>query len=371
MEGIPVMKRLFALLLVLLFMPALCAAEAKESAWQTAADTPVDSELWAAVTAYDDAFDPDITYEPVMLLASDGNIEAWLVRISEEKGKKGLQPTGYLVMYVQREPVTKVLDAVKAGKRLKEAAPACELKFLLDSSLVLDGDHRLTPDILEAFGMDGTYETISAVFVDTPDRDFLDLGWVNRIRVKGDKPKYSLTYKRRFQVGDGGVEQALADAREQGFTLYDAQFPAEIDWGYARMTLSFSADADVKQEEMPDLDRLSLEDARRMLLENMPFEETAPVSGGEAAELMAGARMAGPIHFLRYTGSLNGQEAVIEVWPVPDGEEIRYITEWSAGFDTVEEAAEYREGAMAALEDLGILLHTDSLKTQLILNAMQ
>ena len=365
------MKRFYTLLLVLLFVPMLCVAETKESAWRFAVDTPVDMELWNAVTAYDDEFYPDVTYEPVMLLASDDNIEAWLVMISEEKGKKGMQPTGYLVMYVQREPVAKVLDVVKAGKRLKETPPTCELKLLLDSGRVLAAEHLLAPDILEAFGMDGTYETISAVFVDTPDRDFLGLGWVNRIRIRDDKPKYSLAYKRRFRVEDGDIEQALAEAREQGFTLYDAQFPAEIDWGYAQMNLSFSADADVKQEEIPDLEQLSLEDARRMLLENMPFEEMDPVSGGEAAELMAGAQMAGPVRFLRYTGSLNGQEAVIEIWPVPDGEGIRYITEWSSGFGTVEEAAEYREGAMAALEDLGILLHEDSLKTQMILDAMQ
>ena len=64
------------------------------------------------------------------------------------------------------------------------------------------------------------------VVMSMPARDFLNAGWINRIRVKEEKNKYTITYKKRYPVQDDDMEAALAAARDDGFSLYDEQFLA-------------------------------------------------------------------------------------------------------------------------------------------------
>ena len=111
--------------------------------------------------------------------------------------------------------------------------------------------------MLKAFQIEDEPERIDVIYLDTPARDCLKAGWVSRIRVKEGKPRYTITYKMRYPVQDGDVDSALATARADGLTLQKGQYPAEIDWGYSKMTLSFAANADVKTEKTPDLSLLS------------------------------------------------------------------------------------------------------------------
>ena len=120
---------------------------------------------------------------------------------------------------------------------------ACEIKLLLDSEQVLGEDHQLTRSMLKAFQMDEP-RSIEVIYLDTPERDYLKAGWVSRIRVKEGKPKYTITYKMRYPVRDSDVDAALAVARADGLTLRESPYPAEIDWGYSKMTLSFAANAE-------------------------------------------------------------------------------------------------------------------------------
>ena len=57
----------------------------------------------------------------------------------------------------------------------------------------------------------------------------------------------------------------------------------------------------------------------------------------------------------------------IEIWPIPGAEGTRYIVEFSTECQSLEEAAEIRGRIIERLDDMGILLHSDALKTRMIL----
>ena len=155
---------------------------------------------------------------------------------------------------------------------LKRKNLACEIKLLLDSSQVLGEDHLLKKSMRKAFQMEEEPRRIEVIYLDTPARDYLKAGWISRIRVKEGKPRYTITYKMRYPVQDCDVDSALAVARADGLSLKKSPYPAEIDWGYSKMTLSFSANAEVKTEKTPDLKELNHVQAVRMAVQNLPEE---------------------------------------------------------------------------------------------------
>lgn len=361
---------LLLLLLVTLFSFALAE---KKPAWDYDPDTKMDSAVWEKLFSSDEAFRDGIVYEPKLLLAANEEFEAWLVTYgAEPEEAQGLPSTdGYLVMYVQLAPAPKIIGTLPVGAAPEKTEPACELKFLLDSSRTLDGEHLLKEEIIQAFQIGEAPQAIDALYLDTPALDYLNAGWVNRIRVKDGKPKYTLTYKVRYPVQGEDIESALAAARADGFSLYDPQFPAEIDWGYSKMTLSFSADESVKTKEVPDIGLLGRDDAVRMLAEKMPSEMENWGAAGWGRKNTEALRVAGPIRALRYAGTLEDQSMRIEIWPIPGADGTQYIVEYSMEYETLEETAEFRDGIMERLEEMGILLHEDALKTQMVLGGLE
>lgn len=251
-----------------------------------------------------------------------------------------------------------------------DAGFGCELKFLLDTDTVLDEEHLLRQNLREAFQTGDEYKTIGAMYLDTEDRDFLNAGWINRIRLKDGKSKYTICYKKRYSVEGNDYEAALAAARADGFSPDDGRFSTEIDWGYSRMTLSFSTEVELKMKEKQNIDLLGYASAIRMIADNMPPEEKDLGDEGRGLQLLGRIQIAGPIHYRRYTGELDGYKVHIEIFPVPNGGGIEYIVELSAKCDDMEEAAEIRESFMDSLEKTGILTHKDGLKTQMILRGL-
>ena len=249
---------------------------------------------------------------------------------------------------------------------------ACEIKLLLDSSMVLGEDHLLTKSMLKAFQIEDEPERIDVIYLDTPARDCLKAGWVSRIRVKEGKPRYTITYKMRYPVQDDDVDSALATARADGLTLQKGQYPAEIDWGYSKMTLSFAANADVKTEKTPDLSLLSPAEAVQMAVQNLPFEVKDQNTDSSVNEMVKDIQVVGPVRFLRYEGALGKQSVRIEVWPVPsETDGICYTAELSRAFKSLMEAAKIRIRLIEKLEKMGILIHGDNLKTRMILKPVK
>ena len=280
----------------------------------------------------------------------------------------------------------------------EEKVSSYEIKLLLDSDKTLGEDHRLKEEIRLAFRMREMADAYRVAYLETPDKEFLNAGWINRVRARTGCEKIRLTYKKRFPIQNGDIDAALAAAAAEGLAKDDAQFPTEIDWGFEKMTLSFSHNVDLSEEtvanELPEKHA-----AMEMIAANMPDIENAgttfsadwsdgstgsetepkdpaagPVEDREKQEwgikTLLKAQMMGPVCFLRYTGKMkNGVLAHIEIWPVADGAETQYIVEISAKFKRFADAERMRRKAISRLDKMGILLHTDALKTQMILNS--
>lgn len=244
----------------------------------------------------------------------------------------------------------------------------CEIKLLLDNECVLDENRLLKESIREAFQTGDEYQGIYVEYLDTAERDFLNSGWVNRIRLKEGKSKYTLTYKRRFSVTDNNLEPAVIEAGKEGFSISDARFPAEVDWGYSKMTLSFSNESEVKSETPLDINLLNHGDAIQMIAEHMPQEEINCKSDRWGTNLINDAQIAGPIRFMRYSGTFEGYDIRIEIWPIESEGKIEYITEFSAHVEDMDEAVVMHDSFIKSLDEMGIILHKDALKTQMILN---
>lgn len=371
-------KRFIRSFLVFLFCFTIsfsCAAAEEKGIWSYQPATDADETVWSYLLAnHDDALRAGSFYNPVMMLASGDETEAWLVAtgMSSEDLEENdtLRAEGYLVVYIQLQPSPKIIRIEKVAKPLEETRPTCEIKLLLDSSKALDDENRLTDSIRSQFQIDEAYESFDVLYLDTENRDYLNNGWINRIRVKEGKLKYKVNYKIRYDVPDDNIEKVLSNARSDGFSLYDSYFPAEIDWGYSKMTLNFSADVDIETEEAPDLLNLDSNEAKKMITENMPSEErnwTADNWGIKSADKL---QVAGPIRFMRYSGYIDEQPIKIEIWPVEDGGETRYIVEFSADCEDIETAATLREGVIKELDEMGILIRSDATKTQMILDRL-
>ena len=79
-------------------------------------------------------------------------------------------------------------------------------------------------------------------------------------------------------------------------------------------------------------------------------------------------QVVGPLRFLRYEGALGKQSIRIEIWPIASEQgEIRYTAELSKACKDLMEAAELRIKLIEKLDKMGILIHSDNLKTQMIL----
>ena len=246
-----------------------------------------------------------------------------------------------------------------------------EMHFLLDSDLALDENHELKPELRREYEISSKVKTYSLAYFETPDRSFINEGWVNRLRRKeGGKNSFELTYKKRYPVSDGNISAAMRLAESDGFDLSDEMWETEIEWGYSGMTLSVSTESNFTHGGHMSLEDLKRADANAIAVRHMPSEELNWKEESWGSTKMEAARMAGPIIFNRYKGTAFGQEVRIEVWILPgdETEANRYITELSFKTDKYEDAAAGREELTARLTEAGLLIPDDSMKTQEILN---
>lgn len=229
-----------------------------------------------------------------------------------------------------------------------------EVKFLLDSALVLDDENKLTDQVRGLFHMEDDYRPIDVMYLDTAEREFWREGWTNRLRQKAGKEKIERTYKKRYPVSEGNIDVALAQAAKEGFGEYDAQ----IDWGYTDMTLSVSVEDSDVHPEYPQLSQLTTDEAARFLETAMPPEEHG------LSDLLSQIQRIGPIRFWRIKGSWQDiEEVTVEIWPT------LHTTELSFKAADYASASDARDRLMAFLDEEGFLLHEDALKTTALLSA--
>ena len=252
----------------------------------------------------------------------------------------------------------------------ENVVPTYEVKFLLDSDQVLNKDHRLKKEYRDYFDASSDYLTMGIMYLDTETQDFNNQGWINRIRVKEGKSDFELTYKKRYPIQDGNIEEALTLANQEGFDKTDTNYSAEIDWGYSKMTLSLSCKKEKSNKGYNDLELPKKNAAIDMIKDRMPGKEEDWLCKNWGKETIDDAKKAGPVYCYRY-GKYEGTDIDIEIMPIENQSsgEITYITEVSFKEDDYNSADELRSSLMDDLDELGILEHEDSLKTQMILDA--
>ena len=262
-----------------------------------------------------------------------------------------------------------------------------EVHLLLDNDRVLDEDQVLTDEVKKLFKLEDECRVINVSYIETPDKAFLNEGWVNRLRKKEDKKKYERTYKKRYPVASrdaSGIRDAIKQAEDDGLITSgespetnekDETFETEIDWSYDSMTLSVSYEISEKLPDVTSLDDFDDARAADYMAEGMPeIENDWNGQSGWGTSRLMDAQMVRPMRMLRFTGELSDQdieEITIEIWPVPgrDGQAGAYITELSFKDDDYADAAAKRTALMEFLDDKQLMLHKDALKTSTVINA--
>ena len=275
-----------------------------------------------------------------------------------------------------------------SSDELSQYALSYEVKLLLDSQKVLDDDHLLKEEWIQAFGITEDYLPIEVMYLDTPEKDFLHKGWINRLRLKSGKKKAERTYKKRYPVAGADLAAACEAAKKDGFIIPDKSesteqtdgkekeaadelFEAGIDWGYEKMTLSLSYEDSAKLKGHDSLASMTGDEARDFLLDAMPDIEANWEQSQWGISAMERAEAAGPVRFMRAKGELEGLEITVEICSVTEknSDEESYIVELSFDAEDYPTAADGKAQLMEYLDQKEILLHEDSLKTTKILDA--
>ncbi|MBQ8537877.1 MAG: hypothetical protein IJ461_10805 [Clostridia bacterium] len=240
-----------------------------------------------------------------------------------------------------------------------------EVKYLLDPEKVLGEDGKPTEEVLKILGYGGKVKNRGMQFLDVEGMAYNEAGWSNRVRIKQGDEEYDVTFKKRYTVENGDIDAALTLAAQEGFTADLEDYEAELDWGYNKLTLSIATESSVAKVGYDDTVLPNLEDSIAMVKETMP-------EALKAVEADIGAAvLCGPIYYPRYTGELAGMELDIEICAITNQKsgETEYVCEVAFSTDTYEEAVGKRDEIMKILDDAGILIKEDGLKTNKILNA--
>ncbi|QDH23336.1 hypothetical protein [Saccharibacillus brassicae] len=248
------------------------------------------------------------------------------------------------------------------------ATPTYEVKFLLDSSDVLNANGSLQASVNAAFEITSAPKRQLVEYFDTNAQDLNGEGWNVRFRKKEDKSDYELTYKKRFAVQNGQIDAALSAANAAGFDSSDTNYEAEVDWGYGKQTLGFSNTKKVKAST--GLILPSASKALELLVKEIPGKLEKTRSNGWGKDTLKKSRVHGPIEVTKYAGEFNGVEIDIEVLPLlnASGTGTEPLIEISFKTDDYSAAAANRAELMDELNAEGWLIPADSLKTNTILD---
>ena len=248
-----------------------------------------------------------------------------------------------------------------------------EVHFMLDSAAVLEENHQLKKELRNEFEIGKKAKTFGVVYFDGEDRLFEQEGWINRIRLQEEKPEkgFELTYKKRYRISGTDVDDAVRRAVADGFDLSDGEWEAEVEWGFSHMTLSVSHEANVDAGELKSVAELTPETGLSMVEQNMPAEERDWTTEQWGSRALESAQLVGPVFFTRYSGKYKDSKVQIEVWEIPekDSGESRPITEISIKAEDCESASEIRGEISEKLQELGVLIEEDSLKTLQVMDA--
>ncbi|MEH7152412.1 hypothetical protein V7095_18820 [Bacillus thuringiensis] len=257
---------------------------------------------------------------------------------------------------------------VKEGFNASSMKPSFEVKLLLKPEQVLGYNQEIKQEVLEHFQTGTNYEKIQVQFFDTANKNLSNEGWFARIRKKEFSKDFEMTYKKRYPIQNGVIQDALEVARKDGFDSNTDSYKTEIDWGFEKKTLSISNEKSYSAKGYGILDLPNEQAAQNMLIEKLPGKMNKWLYTNWGEEMLKHSRIYGPVLMKRYTGEFENIKANIEIWPLSNTGKIEDDFVIEVSFKTNEEsiATKQRELLMESIEKKGWLLPKDSLKTELI-----
>ncbi|KAF3190630.1 hypothetical protein TWF788_008151 [Orbilia oligospora] len=278
-----------------------------------------------------------------------------------------------MYMPTSRSLLTTFASAILASSLVHAAsnmAPDYEVKLLMNPTVVLGTDNKLTPTVLSTFGMPTTVTKMNVQFLDKNNKEIYNAGWSPRIRKTEGESDFELTYKKRYPVTGGDIDAALTTANTEGFDSSDTNYDAQIEWGYQKQALSISRKKSASGSGYSGMDLPGQSKSRTFLIDNAPGKFDDWVSNNWGTTALASARIFGSVLAKRSIGTWSSLQIYIEVWPIKDaaGTGIEYIVEASFKANSRTTAATKQADLIALLTNKGWFLAQDSLKTQLIMD---
>ena len=261
--------------------------------------------------------------------------------------------------------------------------PGYEVKFLVNPDLILDSSTKQpNAEFLALFTGMALKGTTKMSYYDTEDLALNNAGWTIRIRKKSNKKAQQCTFKKRYSkinkkstLTQGDVNKAIKSTEREGFNTVNAKNflgGCEIDYGFSKCTLSYSADYNIAETGKGNTDIPDSTTSIQFINANKPAIFT---------EDLATIREHGAVTLTTYEGTFKGIVAVaLDVMTIKD--------ELGSGTETICEVtfkledytgARYekqtdlmlvnklREELRAVLVEKGYLLEKDGLKTNMIL----
>lgn len=256
--------------------------------------------------------------------------------------------------------------------------PNYEVKVLLEPSEVLEANNKLKDAVLSAFSMPSSTKKMNIQFVDNTKQDLYTNGWSLRIRKTEGEDKFELTYKKRYEISDGGssttrgnIDAALKMAWQEGFDS-TTTFEAQVEVGYRKQTLSISYDTEVSDMGFVGTDLPLAEDSCKFLVEKAPKKFTNWLADNWSTNQLAGSVVYGPVLANRSKSTWNQLKLFIEVWLIRKNKtdaSLEPIVEASFKTADLERAMEGRDKLVEFLQnrDRSWFLAEDSLKTKRIM----
>ncbi|WP_291626019.1 hypothetical protein [Clostridium sp.] len=259
--------------------------------------------------------------------------------------------------------------------------PGYEVKFLANPDLILDTSTKQpNAEFLALFTGMALKGTTKMSYYDTPDLALNNAGWTIRIRKKSNKIAQQCTFKKRYSkinkkstLTQGDVNKSVKSATREGFnTLTPFIGGCEIDYGFSKCTLSYSADYNIAETGKGNTDIPDSATSIQFINANKPAIFTEDLSN---------IREHGAVTLTTYEGTFKGIVAVaLDVMTIKD--------ELGTGTETICEVTfkledytgeryekqtdlmlvnKLREEVRAVLVEKGYLLEKDGLKTNMIL----
>ena len=261
--------------------------------------------------------------------------------------------------------------------------PGYEVKFLVNPDLILDSSTKQpNAEFLALFTGMALKGTTKMSYYDTEDLALNNAGWTIRIRKKSNKKAQQCTFKKRYSkinkkstLTQGDVNKAIKSTEREGFNTVNAKNflgGCEIDYGFSKCTLSYSADYNIAETGKGNTDIPDSTTSIQFINANKPAIFT---------EDLATIREHGAVTLTTYEGTFKGIVAVaLDVMTIKD--------ELGSGTETICEVTfkledytgvryekqtdlmlvnKLREELKAVLVEKGYLLEKDGLKTNMIL----